>query len=357
MIPAYGHTEELLDHTDATCTETGYTGDSICATCDEVLGRGTVISAPGHKIAVANYVEATCLQDGYSGDKICNVCSTTVEKGAVLVANHYYVEQNGELVCTHCSEKLETKAEVEKVTPIVKQEAFEVTKQEIAEVIEIIKNANKEELKEVVSEETIAKIEEAVEAGKDIVTEIVSNIVAEDSIAETIVEKVEEVLTETQKVAQYLDIEIKIKAVETDGNETELGTLNELNNEISFSVAIPEDLKQVGRNFFVLRIHNGKVDKLPVTQEADGSYSFLTNMFSTYVLAYEDEENISTDNTDNTMNTEQNNAHDNVQNTEQNNASVEAPVESGSSSLTLLAVVFVLAIAAFVIIKKKLGTK
>ena len=252
---------------------------------------------------------ASCTEDGYTGDLVCVECNKVLDIGMVLLAGHNYIDG----VCAVCQDELE-KDNVEEVTPVVKQEAVESTRQEMAPVVSTISDAIqaainnagnvetvKEEVKETlkvelqnaVAEETIDKMVEAVAAGKDIVTEIVSNIIKEESVKETIKEKVEEVLTTAQNVAQYLDIEIKIKAVETDVTgavtEEELGTMNELENAISFSVVIPTELEKAGRTFFVLRIHNGVVDTLPVTANSDGTYSFSTDQFSTYVLAYEDE--------------------------------------------------------------------
>ena len=94
------------------------------------------------------------------------------------------------------------------------------------------------------------------------------------------------------KVAQYFDLSVVIKSVQADGQKKDLGNLNELNNKISFTVMIPEDLEEEGRTFYVIRVHNGKTDKLDVTKNADGTYSFETDRFSTYALAYEDVDKI-----------------------------------------------------------------
>lgn len=44
-IPAKGHTEEVRDAKEATCTEDGYTGDTYCSVCGELLEKGEVIPA------------------------------------------------------------------------------------------------------------------------------------------------------------------------------------------------------------------------------------------------------------------------------------------------------------------------
>ena len=53
---------------------------------------------------------------------------------------------------------------------------------------------------------------------------------------------------------------------------------------MTFKVAIPENLKKEGRKFYVLRYHNGKVDKLAVSEDG----TFKTDKFSSYMLVYED---------------------------------------------------------------------
>lgn len=47
-IPAAGHTPELRDAKDAGCTQDGYTGDTYCSVCGQLLTRGQVIPAKGH---------------------------------------------------------------------------------------------------------------------------------------------------------------------------------------------------------------------------------------------------------------------------------------------------------------------
>ena len=47
-IPAAGHTPELRDAKDAGCTQDGYTGDTCCSVCGQLLTRGQVIPAKDH---------------------------------------------------------------------------------------------------------------------------------------------------------------------------------------------------------------------------------------------------------------------------------------------------------------------
>lgn len=81
------------------------------------------------------------------------------------------------------------------------------------------------------------------------------------------------------EVVSTFDIEIQLFV--DDKNE---GTISETSSELTFKVAIPESLKKEGRKFYVLRYHDGKVDKLAVSEDG----TFKTDKFSSYMLVYED---------------------------------------------------------------------
>lgn len=82
-----------------------------------------------------------------------------------------------------------------------------------------------------------------------------------------------------EKIAQYFDISVILK----DG-ENELGTLSELGREIEFTIVVPEELKSVANRLYVVRVHDGKADKLDTKLNEDGTLTFKTDKFSTYAL-------------------------------------------------------------------------
>ncbi|MBE6950463.1 MAG: hypothetical protein E7451_03910 [Ruminococcaceae bacterium] len=57
--PCTHENTELRDAKEADCTESGYTGDTYCLDCGELVGKGTVIPALGHE-----YVEGVCTRCG-----------------------------------------------------------------------------------------------------------------------------------------------------------------------------------------------------------------------------------------------------------------------------------------------------
>ena len=116
----HGSLKEKVDAKEATCTEEGYTGDTVCEDCDEIIEKGTVIEKTAHKTKLVDAKEATCTEEGYSGDKVCEVCGETIEKGSITPkADHKTKIVNakeatattegytGDKVCEICGETIE----------------------------------------------------------------------------------------------------------------------------------------------------------------------------------------------------------------------------------------------------------
>lgn len=80
-------------------------------------------------------------------------------------------------------------------------------------------------------------------------------------------------------VVNAFDIEIQLYI-----DNEQVGTIPVTNKELVFKVSIPNELKKSGRQFYILRLHDGKVDKIPVNEDG----TFTTNKFSSYMLVYED---------------------------------------------------------------------
>lgn len=110
---------------------------------------------------------------------------------------------------------------------------------------------------------------------------------------ETIKEEVKTSMAEkagNAKIATYFDITVAIKNAVT---RDLIDNIPELSSEIELVVLLPENLRntdtKVNRTYYVIREHDGKVEKLPATLSEDGkSLTFKSKYFSTYALAYED---------------------------------------------------------------------
>ena len=84
---------EIRNAKDATCTEPGYTGDTYCKDCGEIIASGKVIPAKGHKEVVDPAVPATCEEPGKTEGKHCSVCNKVlVEQEAIPAKGHRWTE-------------------------------------------------------------------------------------------------------------------------------------------------------------------------------------------------------------------------------------------------------------------------
>ena len=134
-----------------------------------------------------------------------------------------------------------------------------------------------------VNDETVKNIKEALNDSKVISTEVQVTPVKETEVNAQDKKVLEGHIDENVNIAQYLDINILVKAA-----DQVIGEVNELDKEVIFTVAIPEDLMKEGRTFYVIRVHDGKAEKLETVENEDGTLTFKTDKFSTYALAYED---------------------------------------------------------------------
>ena len=66
---------KVINKKDATCTEPGYTGDTVCAICGKEITKGETIQAKGHTEVIDAAVAATCTEPGKTEGKHCSVCN------------------------------------------------------------------------------------------------------------------------------------------------------------------------------------------------------------------------------------------------------------------------------------------
>ena len=201
------------------------------------------------------------------------------EDGSVTHSHHY---ENG--VCTVCGgvieaevPELDPSAPADEVQMGVDADGSQELNQAIAEVVDGITAGTSD----AVSAETAEKVSDAIAVGADISAQLV--IQAMDKMSQADAALAEKVLGDADTLAAYFDLSVLLKA-----NGEVLGTVQELAQPVTVRMAVPAQLQAEGRTFFVLRIHDGKAEKLPVQAGDDQIFSFQTDRFSTYALGYTD---------------------------------------------------------------------
>ena len=69
---------KVINVKEATCTEDGYTGDTVCAICGKEITKGETIQAKGHTEVIDPAVEPTCTEPGKTEGKHCSVCNAII---------------------------------------------------------------------------------------------------------------------------------------------------------------------------------------------------------------------------------------------------------------------------------------
>ena len=89
-------------------------------------------------------------------------------------------------------------------------------------------------------------------------------------------------------IGKYLNISI-IKTVVDSGGNVSTANFDTLTNTVKFIINIPDELKKFGRNFTVIKLHNGVAE---VSEDSDTDLDTITiksDRFSVYTLAYKKE--------------------------------------------------------------------
>jgi hypothetical protein len=69
-----------------TCTEAGYTGDTVCDDCHETVATGSEVDATGHTVVTDAAVAATCTEAGKTEGSHCSVCNEVLVKQETVEA-------------------------------------------------------------------------------------------------------------------------------------------------------------------------------------------------------------------------------------------------------------------------------
>ena len=94
---------KVINNKEATCTEDGYTGDTVCAICGKEITKGETIQAKGHIEVIDPAVEPTCTEPGKTEGKHCSVCNKIIVAQEVIPATGH-TEVIDEAVAATCTE-------------------------------------------------------------------------------------------------------------------------------------------------------------------------------------------------------------------------------------------------------------
>lgn len=86
IIKATGHQHtKLIRKKEAACEEEGYSGDTYCEDCKQIIKAGKTISPTGHiNTEIRNKRTATCESEGYTGDTYCITCNKKLKDGQTI---------------------------------------------------------------------------------------------------------------------------------------------------------------------------------------------------------------------------------------------------------------------------------
>lgn len=90
-IYATGHKPEIRNKKEATCSSTGYTGDTYCSVCNKKLSLGETIAKKEHTWVKQDNIPATCEKGEMEVEK-CSVCGETKETQISDPLGHDYGE-------------------------------------------------------------------------------------------------------------------------------------------------------------------------------------------------------------------------------------------------------------------------
>ena len=119
----------------ATCTAPGYTGDTYCTVCNEMVKKGEVIHAKGHTEVIDPAVEPTCTAPGKTAGAHCSVCGTVIKAQEEISAKGHRWNE-GEITTAPTCENAGVKTYTCTVCNATKTEAIDATGHTPVEVAE-----------------------------------------------------------------------------------------------------------------------------------------------------------------------------------------------------------------------------
>ena len=250
------------------------------------LEGGTVEVDKTSAIAGETITITVTKNDGYElkSLKVYSVDDTELE-----VTNGTFIMPNLGAIVVAEFEEIETEDPEQPTEPEQPEEPEEETKGDVDFVVsdglanESIKETLGSSLKADV--ELSQKVEAEIQKGEKITVSIKMEELKKENVYDGDKQTILQEISENQKIHQYFDISV---AVET--SQEHIGYLTELTEKVKLSIEIPEELIVEGREFFIVKLHNGEVQKIEAVLNGT-KIEFETQHFSLFALAYEDVDN------------------------------------------------------------------
>lgn len=178
-----------------------------------------------------------------------------------------------------------------------------------------VSQGSKIEIEELLKDEVInnPNVEQALIEGKDVNVEISVDALTSDTVSDEDTKLIADTVIDGN-IAQYFDISVLLKV-----DNSEIAKLTNTAKSLKFELNIPEDLIKENREFYIIRVHDGKAEKIEGTMEGN-KFIFETDKFSIYALAYTDLGEVNNPNNDEENNNVENNNEGNNSNTSNDGA-------------------------------------
>ena len=133
--PCSHENTEIRNAKAATCTVSGYTGDTYCKDCNEKISDGKIIPATGHKEETVPGKAATCTETGLTDGIKCSVCGEVIKEQEVIPATGHQWDK-GKVTTAPTCENAGVKTYTCTVCKATKTEAIDATGHTPVEVSE-----------------------------------------------------------------------------------------------------------------------------------------------------------------------------------------------------------------------------
>lgn len=105
-------------------------------------------------------------------------------------------------------------------------------------------------------------------------------------------------MNDNEKLVNFLNVKVLL----LDKDKNIIGYADELSHKVSIEVEIPSEFIRSGRIFHIIRLHDGKIDRVEDTDHSDSTITFESDKFSSYAIVYEQEKEAIRTADDNTSN-------------------------------------------------------